>query len=174
MFSSKRGSDGTIGVAETIALFSKKNPRQAGRCPRGSLTSQILVGGGDDADIEALVRLVTYRGRYLRSCMARSNICWVSNARLPTSSKNNVPPSASLKYPFFVLSAPVNAPLTCPKKADGASSLESEPQSTGHEWFASPLCFFHAGGGRYVPCPCRSLSTLISVGATNLICCMIF
>ena len=26
--------------------------------------------------------------------------------------------------------APVNAPLTCPKKADGASSLESEPQSS--------------------------------------------
>ncbi len=29
-----------------------------------------------------------------------------------------------------MLSAPVNAPLTCPKNADGASSFESEPQLT--------------------------------------------
>src|SRR5699024_11742191 len=54
--------------------------------------------------------------------LARSNICWVSNARFPTSSRKSVPPSASWKYPFLALSAPVNAPLTCPKKADGASS----------------------------------------------------
>ena len=38
------------------------------------------------------------RRRSCQMCIRdRSNICWVSNARLPTSSKNNVPPSASLK-----------------------------------------------------------------------------
>ena len=44
---------------------------------------------------EALIKMILPIGRYLRSCMARSNICWVSIARLPTSSKNSVPPSAS-------------------------------------------------------------------------------
>ena len=123
-----------------------------------------------------LLSVLSPIGRYLRSCMARSNICWVSNARLPTSSKNNVPPSASLKYPFFVLSAPVNAPLTCPKNAEGARSLESEPQSTGTNGFPALLllsCRWWAICSLPVPFS-PNISTLISVGATNLICCMIF
>ena len=44
--------------------------------------------------------------------------------------KANISNIASWKYPFLALSEPVNAPLTSQKKADGASSYESEPQYT--------------------------------------------
>ena len=115
-------------------------------------------------------------GRYRRSCIARRSICWVSGARLPTSSKNSVPPSASWKYPFLALSAPVNAPLTCPKNADGASSLVSEPQSTGTNGLLERLllsCRWWAICSLPVPFS-PNISTLMSVGATSLIRCMIF
>ena len=57
-------------------------------------------------------------GRYFFSCITRNNICCISYGRLPTSSRNNVPPFASWKYPTLFASAPVNAPLICPKNAD--------------------------------------------------------
>ena len=115
-------------------------------------------------------------GRYRLSCMARSSICWVSSARLPTSSRNSVPPSASWKYPFLALSAPVNAPLTCPKKVDGASSLVSEPQSTATKGLPARLllsCRWWAICSLPVPFS-PNIITLISVAATSLMRCMIF
>ena len=50
------------------------------------------------AEIEEL-RRNNYVYRFL--CMARSNICWVSIASLPTSSKNSVPPFAFWKISFY-------------------------------------------------------------------------
>lgn len=103
--------------------------------------------------------------------MARSSICWVSIARLPTSSKNSVPPSVSWKYPFLALSAPVKAPLTYPKNVDGASYAESEPQSTATKGLPERLlfsCRWWAICSLPVPFS-PSISTLISVAATNFI-----
>ena len=65
--------------------------------------------------------------------MARSNICWVSNARFPTSSRKSVPPSASWKYPFLALSAPVNLSLI---------HILPDVQKQGDFFVESPIILF--------------------------------
>ena len=72
-----------------------------------------------------------------------------------------------MMQPFII----INAPLTCPKNADGASSLESEPQSTATNGFPARLllsCSWCAICSLPVPFS-PNISTLMSVGATSLI-----
>ena len=58
-----------------------------------------------------------------------------------------MPPAASSQKPCFLLSAPVNAPFSCPNKVDAASSFDSSPQSTAMNGPADRLllaCIFSA------------------------------
>ena len=108
-------------------------------------------------------------GRYLRSSIARNSICCISTGRFSTSSRNNVPPRASWKYPGFSSVAPVNAPLTWPKKADAANSLDRLPQSTVmYGLFALRLRLWILPARCSLPVPVLpSMSTVMSVGATR-------
>src|SRR6185503_16395280 len=65
-----------------------------------------------------------------RSCMTRRSLAWVSRGMLPISSKKSVPLSASSKRPFFEYTAPVKAPLTCPKRFDSRRSCGNDPELT--------------------------------------------
>src|ERR1035438_1935316 len=60
-----------------------------------------------------------------RSCSTRSSFGCSSSGNSPISSRNSVPLSASSMRPTFWLTAPVNAPFSCPK-----SSLSNNPAGT--------------------------------------------
>ncbi len=64
------------------------------------------------------------------SWMTRRSLAWVSMVTVPISSKKIEPPSAASKSPFLLAIAPVNAPLTCPKRLDSSSSAGIEPELT--------------------------------------------
>ena len=64
------------------------------------------------------------------SWMTRSSFACVSIVTVPISSKKIEPPSAASKRPFLFAIAPVNAPLTCPKRLDSSSSAGIEPELT--------------------------------------------
>ncbi len=98
---------------------------------------QILIGGGDDANIEIPVCLC-HRSGDTASCMARSNICWFPTRGFH-SSRNNVPPWLHGNILSWVESAPVNAPLMCPKNADSANVGDNEPQSTATKGLSARL-----------------------------------
>ena len=48
----------------------------------------------------------------------------------PTSSKKIVPPSATSKYPFLELAAPVKAPFSCPNNSESMVPSGIAPQLT--------------------------------------------
>jgi hypothetical protein len=52
-----------------------------------------------------------------RSCSARRSFTCSSIGISPISSRNSVPPSAAWNLPCLFETAPVNAPLTCPKSS---------------------------------------------------------
>ena len=51
------------------------------------------------------------------SCSTRRSLPCISSGRSPISSRKSVPPSASSKRPWRRLTAPVNAPFSCPKSS---------------------------------------------------------
>ena len=119
----------------------------------------------------ACLSLLPPVGLYRLASNARSSICCTSGGRLPISSRNNVPPAASSQNPCFLLSAPVNAPFSCPNRVEEASSFESRPQSTATKGPAARLllaCIFSAMCSFPVPLS-PSINTLMLVGATSLI-----
>ena len=119
----------------------------------------------------AALSLVLPNGLKRLDSNARSSICCTSNDRLPISSRNNVPPFASSQTPCLLLSAPVNAPFSCPNSSDAASSFDSRPQSTGLKGFPDLLllaCIFSAMCSLPVPLS-PNIRTLMFVGATSLI-----
>ena len=65
-----------------------------------------------------------------RSWITRSSLACVSSGMLPISSKKIVPLSASSNRPFFGYTAPVNAPLTWPKRFDSSRSGGRLPELT--------------------------------------------
>ena len=91
---------------------------------------QIFVGGGNDTYIETSVRLVAY-GTVLPFLYGTKQQLLRFQRQIAYLVQN----------PCVALSAPVNAPLTCPKNADGASWAESEPQSTGTKGLPERLLF---------------------------------
>ena len=110
-------------------------------------------------------------GLYILDSNARSSICCTSMGRLPISSRNNVPQAASSQKPCFLLSAPVNAPFSCPNRAEAASSFESRPQSTATNGLPARLllaCIFPAMCSFPVPLS-PNINTFMLVGATSLI-----
>ena len=60
--------------------------------------------------------------RNSRSWITRSSLAWVSGEMVPTSSRKRVPSSAASNRPRRLATAPVKAPLTCPKRVDSSSS----------------------------------------------------
>ena len=77
---------------------------------------QVLVRGGDDADIGAIgVRPPTVV--YSPCCRTRSSRVCASIGMSPISSRNSVPPSACSKRPDARCIAPVKAPFSCPKSS---------------------------------------------------------
>ena len=81
--------------------------------------------------------------RNRRACVGRGNSA--------TSSRNIVPPLASLKYPLRSLTAPVKAPLTCPKSSESMVPSGMAPQFTA----------------MYLPC-LRTLFVCIIFGKNSL------
>ena len=51
------------------------------------------------------------------SSITLKTLAWVLRLMSPTSSKNSVPPSAKWNLPAFAVTAPGNAPLTCPNNS---------------------------------------------------------
>ena len=119
----------------------------------------------------AFLSLLPPVGLYRLASKARSSICCTSNGRLPISSRNNVPPAASSQTPNLLLSAPVNAPFSCPNSSDAASSFDSRPQSTAMNGLPARLllaCIFSAMCSLPVPLS-PNIRTLMSVAATSFV-----
>ena len=74
---------------------------------------------------------VSPTGLYSCSWSTRSSLAWVAGEMLPISSRNSVPPSATLNSPCLFVTAPVKAPLMWPNSSLSSSVSLSEPQSTG-------------------------------------------
>src|SRR6516225_5457487 len=85
---------------------------------------QVAIGRGNDADIDPAGARVadTFQFLFLQNAQ---QLCLHASGTSAISSRNKVPPSASSKRPGLSFSAPVNAPLTCPK-----NSLSKRPSGT--------------------------------------------
>src|SRR3974390_1656796 len=70
------------------------------------------------------------------SCSARRSFACACSGSSPTSSRNNVPPSASTNLPACFSVAPVKAPFSCPNRIDSTRFSGSAPQLTATKGFA--------------------------------------
>ena len=75
-----------------------------------------------------LIGWVPPTGMISRSCSARSSLTWVASGMSPTSSRKNVPPSATWNSPAASRTAPVNEPFTCPNRLLSSRSRGMAPQ----------------------------------------------
>ena len=98
---------------------------------------EVAVRRRDDANIHRHA-LDPHPPRALRALAARAAACACTRASSsPTSSRNNVPPSASRNKPVRPWIAPVNAPFLCPNSSAAASSGLSAAQlkrTNGLSW----------------------------------------
>src|ERR1700693_321268 len=102
------------------------------------------------------------------SCNTRSSLACVASGPGPISSRNNVPPSASSNRPGLSLSAPVNAPFTCPK-----NSLSKRPSGTALQFNLTrvrslrALCSWMARAPSSFPVPLSPVDQDGSIGGRN-------
>ena len=103
-----------------------------------------------------------------RSSRTRSTLAWVSGAMSPISSRKIVPPSAASKRPMRRLSAPVNAPFSCPKSSLSTSSRLIAAQLTATKGLClRVLVSWIAWATSSLPVPLSPrISTVRSVSAT--------
>ena len=106
--------------------------------------------------------------RYSPFCSTLNSRACVSFGSSPISSRNNVPPLASSKYPFLSPMAPVNAPFSCPNNSALMVPSGMAPQFTAR-YFPVFLRLFWCIilGMTSLPTPLSPvISTARSVGAT--------
>ena len=101
--------------------------------------------------------------------MTRSSFAWNDGVVSAISSKKKVPPLASSKRPWRSLTAPVNAPFTCPNSSLSSSVSEMAAQFTGTKGRVARLEFtWMARAISSLPVPLSPvISTVTSVGATR-------
>ena len=88
----------------------------------------------------------------------------------PISSRNRVPPSAISTRPSRALSAPVNAPFSCPKSSDSSSSAGIAAQLTETRRPFRPDAAWIARATSSLPVPVSPRTrTLVGASATTVI-----
>ena len=107
-----------------------------------------------------------------RSCSTRSSLACRPNGRSPISSRKMVPRWASSKRPMRWLTAPVNAPLTCPNSSASSRASGSALQLTAtNEKRLRPLAAWMERAANSLPVPVSPLMrTVARRGATRRIC----
>ena len=107
--------------ARAAAAAGSGTPRAGGRDPRGTVPSSIIARrsrlvAAIQRTSTSSVRLPPTRSNR-RSWSTRSSLAWSSGLSSPTSSRKNVPPSASSSRPRLRSVAPVNAPFSWPNSS---------------------------------------------------------
>jgi hypothetical protein len=88
---------------------------------------EIAICRGDVAHVDR-PRLEPTHAQDARSSRTRKSFTWTAGERSPTSSRNTVPPSAISRRPGLALTAPVNAPRSCPNSSLSRSHSDRAAQ----------------------------------------------
>src|SRR5260370_19259693 len=114
------------------------------KCPLFDSVAQITMRGRDESGVDWLGVRGTHGTDFMLLNYAKKLAC-NSLGSSPISSKKSVPVSAASTSPFLFVSAPVNAPRTCPNNSDSIRVGLRDWQSTATkvECFREPAFCTH-------------------------------
>src|SRR6266850_4074947 len=109
------------------------------KCPLFDSVVQITMRGRDESGVDWLGVRGTHGTDFMLLNYAKKFSLQLLGSS-PISSKKSVPVSAASTSPFLFVSAPVNAPRTCPNNSDSIRAGVRDEQSTATkgEWFREP------------------------------------